>query len=135
MVGQVPNDYSHKNTGKPASDETFQHIDDIPARMPQTSSGFVSTHLDAGFTPQYPFGYGLSYTQFAYSDLRLSDTRIAMGDTLTVEVTVRNTGDTTAVEVVQLYVRDRVGSVTRPVRELKGFQRVRLAPGERRRGP
>ena len=132
MVGQVPIYYSHKNTGKPASDETFQHIDDIPPRMPQTSSGFVSSHLDAGFTPQYPFGYGLSYTQFTYSDLRLSDSVIAMGETLTVAATVRNTGDTGGVDVVQLYVRDQVGSVTRPVRELKGFQRIRLEPGERR---
>ena len=132
MVGQVPIYYAHKNTGKPASAESFQHIDDIPARMPQTSSGFVSTHLDAGFTPQYPFGYGLSYTQFAYDDLQLSDSRLAIGETLTVRATVRNTGATTGTEVVQLYVRDLAGSVTRPVRELKGFQRIRLSPGEER---
>jgi beta-glucosidase len=133
MVGQVPIYYAHKHTGKPATAETFQHIDDIPVRMPQSSSGFVSSHLDAGFTPQYAFGYGLSYARFGYSDLQLSARSIAPGESLTASVQIANEGPVAAEEVVQLYLRDLVGSVTRPVKELKGFQRVRLAPGESRR--
>jgi beta-glucosidase len=132
MVGQVPVYYAHKNTGKPATPETFRHIDDIPVRMPQTSSGFVSSHLDAGYTPLYPFGFGLSYTQFEYSDIRLGGERVPMGESVTVSATVQNVGEVEAEEVVQLYVRDPVANVTRPVRELKGFERIRLRPGERR---
>ena len=132
MVGQVPIYYSHKNSGKPATAESFRHIDDIPARMPQTSSGFVSSHLDAGYTPQYPFGFGLSYTEFQYSDLVLNNDQVAIDDVVSVKVTVRNTGGVEAEEIIQLYVRDLVASVTRPVRELKGFQRIRLKPGESR---
>jgi beta-glucosidase len=132
MVGQVPVYYAHKNTGKPATPETFRHIDDIPVRMPQTSSGFVSSHLDAGYTPLYPFGFGLSYAEFEYSGIRLSDDSVPLGESVTVTATVQNVGGVEAEEVVQLYVRDLVGSVTRPVRELKGFERVRLRPGERR---
>lgn len=133
MVGQVPIYYAHKHTGKPATPESFRHIDDIPVRMPQSSSGFVSSHLDAGYTPQYPFGYGLSYTEFGYSDIEVSRSELPLGETVTVRAVVSNTGNFEADEVVQLYVRDRVGSVTRPVRELKGFQRIRLRPGESRR--
>ncbi len=132
MVGQVPIYYAHKHTGKPPTAETYLHIDDIPSRMPQTSGGFVSSHLDAGYTPQYPFGYGLSYSEFSYSDIRVSTERVPMGEPVTVQVTVSNTGDREAAEVVQLYVRDLVGNVTRPVRELKGFQRIRLEVGEQR---
>jgi beta-glucosidase len=130
MVGQVPIYYAHKNTGKPATPETYQHIDDIPRGMPQASSGWVSSHLDAGITPQYPFGFGLSYTEFRYSDISVSAEEVAVGETLTVAATVTNVGSREATEVVQLYLRDRVGSVTRPLRELKGFQRIRLTPGE-----
>ncbi|MCU0988650.1 MAG: glycoside hydrolase family 3 C-terminal domain-containing protein [Xanthomonadales bacterium] len=132
MVGQVPIYYAHKHGGKPATPETFQHIDDIPARMPQSSSGWVSSHLDAGYTPLYPFGYGLSYTEFRYSDVAVSSPEALPGETLTVSARVTNTGDVAATEVVQLYVRDLVGNVTRPVKELKGFQRIRLQPGEGR---
>ena len=132
MVGQVPIYYAHKHTGKPATAETFKHMDDIPVRMPQWSSGLVSAHLDAGYTPQYPFGYGLSYAEFSYSDIEPSRTEIRMGESVTVQAAVRNDGDVEAEEVVQLYVRDLVANVTRPVKELKGFQRVRLKPGERR---
>jgi beta-glucosidase len=132
MVGQVPIYYAHKHTGKPATPETFVHIDDIPPRMPQTSAGFVSSHLDAGFRPQYPFGYGLSYSEFSFTDISVNSERVPVGESVTVNATVSNVGGMTAEEVVQLYVRDLVGNVTRPVRELKGFQRVRLAPGEQR---
>ena len=100
--------------------------------MPQTSWGFASFHLDAGYEPMYEFGYGLSYAKFAYSDIEVSEAEIAMDETVTVSAIVQNVGDVEADEVAQLYVRDLVGNVTRPVRELKGFQRLRLAPGERR---
>lgn len=133
MVGQVPIYYSHKQGGKPAVAERFTHIDDLPVRMPQTSSGFISSHLDAGFTPQYAFGYGLSYTNFEYSGLKLSSNEIPLGGQVTVSALVTNAGPVEADEVVQLYVRDLVGNVTRPVKELKGFERVRLEPGESKR--
>jgi len=133
MVGQVPIYYAHKNTGKPPGPETYVAIDDIPVRLPQTSSGFVSNHLDAGYEPQYPFGYGLSYAAFAYSGIEISRDQVPMGETLSVSAAVKNVGEVEAEEVVQLYVRDLVGNVTRPVRELKGFQRVRLLPGESRK--
>jgi beta-glucosidase len=133
MVGQVPIYYAHKPTGRPPTSEAFVHIDDIPVRLPQNSTGFVSNHLDAGYEPRYPFGYGLSYGRFVYSDIEVSDTEIHLGAPLTLHAVVRNEGAVEAEEVVQLYVRDLVGQVTRPVRELKGFRRVRLAPGERRR--
>jgi beta-glucosidase len=131
MVGQVPIYYAHKNTGRPATPEKFTHIDDIPPRMPQSSWGFASFHLDAGYEPLYEFGHGLSYTKFAYSDIEVSAAEIALDMTVTVTAAVRNEGTMEADEVVQLYVRDLVGNVTRPVKELKGFQRIRLKPGER----
>ena len=92
----------------------------------------TSHHLDAGYTPLFPFGFGLSYAQFSYSDISVSADVIGMEETLTVAAVVSNDGDVAADEVVQLYVRDLVGDVTRPVRELKGFERVRLNPGESR---
>ena len=87
-------------------------------------------HLDAGFQPLFPFGYGLSYTQFEYRDMDVSARNIALGDTITISATLQNTGNKAATEVVQLYIRDLVGNVTRPVRELKGFKRVALEPGQ-----
>jgi beta-glucosidase len=132
MVGQVPIYYAHKNTGKPATAKTYLNIDDIPVRMSQTSAGMVSTHMDAGITPQYPFGYGLSYTSFSYTDISVSHEQVPMGGKLTIGAVVTNTGDVSADEIVQLYVRDLVGNVTRPVRELKGFTRLHLQPGESR---
>ena len=133
MVGQIPIYYSQKNTGKPPSHESITHIDDIDSRAPQTSLGMSAFHLDAGFTPLFEFGFGLSYASFEYHDLQASASQVAMGDSLTVSIELVNSGDVGGEEVVQLYVRDLVGSVTRPVKELKGFRRVRLAPGERRR--
>ena len=108
------------------------HIDDIPVRLPQYSTGFVSNHLDAGYEPQYPFGHGLSYGRFVYSKIEVGSKEIPLGQKMTLRAVVRNEGAVEAEEVVQLYVRDLVGQVTRPVRELKGFRRVRLAPGESR---
>jgi len=132
MVGQEPIYYNHKNTGRPATPEAFTHMDDLPVQMPQSSWGFASFHLDAGFKPLYEFGYGLSYASFAYSDIEANPAQASLGESVTVKAVVQNRGSFEAEEVVQLYVRDLVGSVTRPVRELKGFQRVRLKPGESR---
>jgi len=129
-VGQIPIYYNQKRGGKPPSPETTVLIDDIPVRAPQTSIGNTSYHLDAGYKPLFPFGHGLSYTTFEYANLRLDRTVLRIGEALTVSVELKNTGRIAADEVAQLYVRDLVGQVTRPVRELKGVQRVRLAPGE-----
>lgn len=130
MVGQVPVYYNHKNTGKPPSPDTVVHIDDIDPSAPQLSLGMTSFHLDAGFTPLFPFGHGLSYADFDYANIRSDIDEFHEGGAVTISAEVTNTGDRAADEVVQLYVRDLVGSVTRPVRELKGFRRVRLEPGE-----
>jgi beta-glucosidase len=130
MVGQVPVYYAHKNTGRPPTPESFTHIDDLAVRLPQSSWGFASFHLDAGYKPLYEFGYGLSYAKFVYSDIEVSASEIGMGETVRVQAVVRNEGKVEADEIVQLYVRDLVGNVTRPVKELKGFQRIRLKPGE-----
>ena len=132
VTGQIPIYYAHKNTGKPPTPETVVHIDDIPRDAEQLSAGGSSFHLDAGHTPLWPFGHGLSYTEFRYANLRTNREVLSLGDSLTIEVEVSNVGEREAEEVAQLYVRDPVASVTRPVRELKGFRRVRLAPGEAR---
>ncbi len=132
LVGQIPIYYAHKNTGKPATPETYVHIDDLPVRGAQAAFGMTSHHLDAGYTPLFPFGFGLSYARFTYSDIELSRSTVGMSDSLMVRAVVTNSGDLAADEVVQLYVRDLVGDVTRPVKELKGFQRIRLQPGESR---
>jgi beta-glucosidase len=129
-VGQVPIYYSQKRGGKPPTPETTVLLDDIPVRAPQTSIGNTSYHLDAGYEPLFPFGHGLSYATFEYSNLQLDRPVLRIGEALTVSVDITNTSRVAADEVAQLYVRDLVGNVTRPVRELKGFQRVRLAPGQ-----
>ncbi|HEX8068649.1 MAG TPA: beta-glucosidase BglX [Pyrinomonadaceae bacterium] len=116
-AGQEPLYYNHKNTGRP----------------PDPNNKYSSKYLDVPWTPLYPFGYGLSYTQFQYSNLTLSAPRIPASGRLTVSVDVTNAGRRAGDEVVQLYIRDAAASVTRPVRELKGFERVTLRPGERRR--
>jgi beta-glucosidase len=115
-VGQEPLYYNHMNTGRP----------------PDANNNYTSKYLDVSWTPLFPFGYGLSYTQFHLSNLRLSTQRIRLDGRLSVSVDVENTGRRAGDEVVQLYVRDTVASVTRPVKELKGFQRVTLQPGEKR---
>ncbi len=130
MVGQVPVYYNRKNTGKPPTPESVVLLDDIPVRAPQTSIGNTAYHLDAGDKPLFPFGHGLSYVEFAYSDLRFDRRELPVGEALTIRVDVTNRGGMVADEVVQLYVRDLVGNVTRPVRELKGFRRIRLQPGQ-----
>ena len=130
MVGQIPIYYNQKNTGKPPSPDTIVHIDDIDAHAPQLSLGMTAFHLDAGYTPLFPFGFGLSYAKFDYQHIRASAHEIQMGDTIRISAELANRGAVAADEVVQLYIRDLVGSVTRPVRELKGFRRVRLEPGQ-----
>ncbi len=128
MVGQIPIYYAHKNTGRPASNITL--MDDIEIGAKQTSIGFTSYHLDAGDKPLFPFGYGLSYTTFQYSDVKLSSEKLKQGDKLIVTCNITNVGDYDASEVVQLYVCDRVASLIRPVRELKGFKKVFMKAGE-----
>lgn len=130
MTGQYPMYYAHKNTGRPP--EWTVDLDSIPVEALQTSTGCTSYYLDAGKDPLYPFGYGLSYTTFDISAPRLSASSIAIGSEtpLTVECTVTNTGDREGAETVQLYVRDLVGSLARPVKELKDFRKVTLKPGE-----
>ena len=129
MTGQCPIYYAHHHTGRaPSGKETL--IDEIELEAGQSSLGCSSYYLDAGFGPLFPFGYGLSYTTFAYDDLKLSATELNPNEKLTASVKLTNTGKRAGTEVVQLYVRDKVGSVTRPVKELKGFQRITLQPGE-----
>jgi beta-glucosidase len=132
-VGQIPLYYASKNTGKPATRESVVHIDDIPVRAPQTSFGMTSFYLDAGYEPLFPFGFGLSYATFVYSDIAVSKAILRPDATVEISANLTNRGPRAADEIVQLYVRDLVGNVTRPVRELKGFERVRLEPGESRR--
>ncbi len=116
-VGQVPIYYSHKNTGRPLEEGKW-------------FSKFRSNYLDVSNEPLYPFGYGLSYTTFSYGDIKLSAPSFKAGESITAQVRVTNTGKYEGKEVVQLYTRDMVGSITRPVKELKGFQKISLKPGE-----
>jgi beta-glucosidase len=115
-TGQIPIYYNHRNTGRPAD----------------SANHYTSKYLDLPWTPLFPFGYGLSYTTFAYSNLRVSAPSIPAGDSITVMVDVKNTGDRTGDEVAQLYIRDNVASVAEPVKELKGFRRMTLQPSETR---
>ena len=128
-VGQIPIYYNHNMTGRPYNG-TETMLYDIPLRAGQTSLGNTSYWLDSTFEPEFPFGYGLTYTTFEYGKTAVAEPLVGENDVLKVKATLKNTGKKEATEVVQLYVRDLVGSVTRPVRELKGFQRVTLAPGE-----
>ncbi len=130
VTGQVPIYYSQKNTGKPVTPETYMHIDDIQPRMHQVSVGNTSYHLDTHYTPLFPFGFGLSYTEFNYSHLVLDKNEIHLGETINISAEIFNKGCWDAMETVQLYIRDVSASVTRPVKELKGFKKISLAPGE-----
>ncbi len=132
-VGQIPLYYNQKNSGKPATNDQYIHMNDIPPRSPQTSLGMAAIHLDTHFSPLFEFGFGLSYSQFTYSQLMLSQHHISRSETLEVAVTVHNTGDWDADEVVQLYIRDLVASATRPVKELKQFSRVHVKRGEHKK--
>jgi beta-glucosidase len=129
-VGQIPLYYGQKNTGRPASDATFVDINSIEVRAPQTSLGMTSTHLYTHFSPLFPFGFGLSYTQFEYTNINVNMHSVSMGESVEISATLCNIGKIDAEEIVQLYIRDLVGSVTRPVKELKGFQRIYLSAGQ-----
>lgn len=112
-VGQIPIFYNSRNTGRPLSDDKY-----------------TTKYLDVPNTPLYPFGFGLSYTTFRYSEMKLTSPRMQMNGSITASVTLTNTGDRHGEEVVQMYIRQQTGSVTRPMMELKGFQKVGLPPGE-----
>jgi Beta-glucosidase-related glycosidases len=116
-VGQIPLYYSHKNTGRPLEDGKW-------------FSKFRSNYIDVSNDPLYPFGYGLSYTTFDYSDIKLDKDKFKSGETINASVIVKNTGSREGKEVVQLYIRDLVGSSTRPVKELKHFEKIDLKAGE-----
>lgn len=116
-VGQIPLFYNHKNTGRPLQEGKW-------------FEKFRSSYLDVDNEPLYPFGYGLSYTTFQYSDIALSASAMGQDGSITAAVTVTNTGKRDGAEVVQLYIRDLVGSITRPVKELKGFEKIFLMAGE-----
>jgi beta-glucosidase len=118
-VGQVPIYYNHMNTGRPAAESG-----------PQADKKYTSKYLDIPFTPEYPFGFGLSYTTFQYSNVRLSSSQIRLGGKLTARANVANTGKYESDEIVQLYTRQLAASLSRPVRELRSFQRIHLKPGE-----
>jgi len=113
-VGQVPIYYNHKNTGRP----------------PLPDVKWTSKYLDVPYTPLFPFGHGLSYTRFEYTGLEINPKEVGLGDTVSIKFKVKNVGDREGDEVVQLYIRDLVATVTRPVKELKGFKRITLKPGE-----
>jgi beta-glucosidase len=113
-VGQVPIYLARKNTGRP----------------PSGTNAYASSYIDSKWTALYPFGHGLSYTTFTYGTPRLSTWRLAFDETLTVQVDVHNSGQRAGEETVQLYLRQNVASITRPVRMLRGFSKVRLDPGE-----
>ena len=157
VTGQIPIYYGHKNTGRPATEETWTRLDDVPRGAHQVSVGNTSFHMDTHYTPLFPFGYGLTYGDVHYADFRFrvpdkgpedeehsgegrrdGGPRTQPGEEaliterLAFTVTVHNRGDRACTEVVQLYIRDPVASVTRPVRELKRFARVHLDAGESR---
>jgi beta-glucosidase len=113
--GQIPIYYNHRNTGRPMMNE---------------NEFYVSRYEDIPNKPVYPFGFGLSYTTFSYSDIQLSAAEMAMNDSLKISIEVKNTGKYDGEEVVQLYIRDMVSSVIRPVKELKGFRKVMIKAGE-----
>ena len=130
-AGQAPFYYNHNNTGRPCNG-TETLLEDIPIAAGQTSLGCTSYYLDTGYGPLFPFGYGLSYTTFEYGKPSVEKSDLGRDDVLRVSFDLKNTGRYEGTEVVQLYVQDKVGSVVRPVKELKRFERVTLAPGETR---
>lgn len=128
-VGQIPMYYNHNNTGRPAPDKVLS-MNEIELEAGQTSLGNTSFYLDSGKDPLFPFGYGLSYSKFEYSDITLSSNEMSMGGSVTAKAVLKNNSKVDGTEVAQLYIQDVVGSIARPVKELKGFQRVYLKAGE-----
>ncbi|WP_430412111.1 glycoside hydrolase family 3 N-terminal domain-containing protein [Kordia sp.] len=129
-AGQLPYFYNHKNTGRPAEADQFTQMDSIPIGVWQSSLGNDSHYLDIGYTPHFPFGYGLSYTEFKYENVAVSNDTINFNKELTITASITNTGKRDGTELVQLYVQDVVGSITRPIRELKRFEHIHLKSGE-----
>ena len=128
-AGQAPFYYNHNNTGRP-NNGTETLLKDIPVEAGQTSLGCTSFYLDTGYGPLFPFGYGLSYTKFEYGAPVLEKAELSENDVIRISFDLKNKGKYEATEVAQLYVQDCVGSVVRPVKELKRFERITLAPGE-----
>jgi beta-glucosidase len=124
VLGQIPLYYAQKNSGRPATEASFVHQNDIPERAAQTSLGMAANHLDTHFTPLFPFGFGLSYADLSYGDVELSQQTLSKSSTIEASVTITNNSEYDAQEIVQLYIRDVVASSTRPVKELKGFKRL-----------
>ena len=118
-VGQIPVYYNHFHTGRPKNEH-------------HSGEKYVSGYLDIPNNPLFPFGFGLSYTTFSYKNAKLSNQTMGVDTSLTISVDVTNTGDVTGQEIIQLYIQDVVGEVVRPIKELKGFEKVLLHPGETR---
>lgn len=128
-AGQLPLFYNHKNTGRPVIPEKFVQMDSILVGAWQSSLGNTSHYLDVGFTPHFPFGYGLGYTSYTYNNLQVSTQKLTNTNQIIISVDVKNKGERDGEELVQLYVQDIVGSITRPIKELKGFEKVKLKSG------
>ena len=131
-VGQIPIYYNHKHTSHIAKG-TEGNLDNIPREAPQSVMGHTSSYLDVAPTPLFPFGYGLSYTTFELSDIKIESTAVRPEESIKVSVVLTNTGEREGTEVVQLYTGRKTASVTQPMKELKDFQRVTLKAGESRR--
>jgi beta-glucosidase len=127
-VGQVPIYYAHLNTGRPAGANELG----VPMGNPAEPKGYTSKYIDVDFTPEYPFGYGLSYTNFEYANLRVSANTMPRTGTVDASAEITNRGRREAAEIVQLYVHPVAASVAQPVRSLKAFRRIVLKPGESR---
>ncbi len=132
-AGQIPIYYNHKNTGRPVIPEKYVGIDDIPVGAWQSSLGNTSHYLDAGYLPQWPFGYGLSYSETMISEVQWTPIQPKEGDQISISFTVSNVGKYPIKETIQLYFRDVSASITRPVKELLRFEKIRLDANERKR--
>jgi beta-glucosidase len=132
-AGQIPIHYNHKSTGRPAVVEELVAFDEIPVGAWQSSLSNTSHYLDLGAEPEFPFGFGLTYSTFLYEELEISAESMTADGSIEISAMISNTGSRLASEVVQLYVRDLVASRTRPVRQLEGFRKITLEPGARQR--
>jgi beta-glucosidase len=133
VTGQMPIYYNHPSSGRPASEGNFTQMDDFPLEAFQHSTGHKNHYIDIGFKPQFPFGYGLSYSSVSYSEIKVDKKAISADGEVKVSAKITNTGKRPVTETVQLYIRDLVASSIRPVRELKSYQRVTLKPRESKR--